>query len=147
MYRQYIDGDNSALEQLVQDYGDGLVRFAYVFVRDSSAAEDIMEETFATLIVKRKRFVGRAPFKTYLYKIARNKCIGRLRFNKRFVPLQDVENVLSSNQDVEDDFLRCERYAELYRCMNNFPRQYKDVFARCYGDNRFLYADICRKQL
>lgn len=132
LYRRYLDGDNSALEQLVQDYGNGLVRFAYVYVRDSSAAEDIMEDTFATLIIKRKRFSEVASFKTYLYKIARNKCIDRLRFNKRFVPFDDVENVLSSGCDVERDVLQCERFEELYRCIDKLPRQYKDVLSLVY---------------
>ena len=131
LYAQYLNGDQSALTQLVQTYGNGLVRFAYCFVKDAMTAEDIAEDTFATLIVKRKRFSARASFKTYLYKIARNKCIDYLRFHKRFVPLDDLSNVLCS-QDVDSLVELTERNATLYKCMQSLPRQYCDVLMLTY---------------
>ena len=131
LYAQYLDGDDTALEQLVQTYSDGLVRFAYCFVKNSSVAEDIAEDTFATLIVKRKRFSPRASFKTYLYKIARNKCLDHLRFNRRFVPLDDLDNVLASG-DVNATVETSERATILYTCMQQLPTQYNYVLTLTY---------------
>lgn len=131
LYAQYLSGDESALTQLVQTYGDGLVRFAYCFVKDAMTAEDIAEDTFATLIVKRKRFSPRASFKTYLYKIARNKCVDYLRFKRRFVPLDDLSNVLSAS-DVDTDVDLTERAKTLYKCMQCLPLQYRNVLTLTY---------------
>lgn len=131
LYAQYLRGNKSALEKLVQTYGDGLVRFAYCFVKDSNVAEDIAEETFATLIVRRKRFSPRASFKTYLYKIAKNKCYDYLRFHKRFVPLDDLENVLGSG-DVCESVEVNERAATLYKCMQNLVPQYRYALMLIY---------------
>lgn len=131
LYAQYLDGDQSALTQLVEMYGDGLVRFAYCFVKDSMTAEDIAEDAFATLIFKRKRFSSRASFKTYLYKIARNKCLDYLRFNRRFVPLDDLSNVLSSS-DVNGEAELTERNETLYKCLQDLPTQYRDVLLLVY---------------
>ena len=55
-YRRFLDGEERAIEELVLAYGDSLVRFAYCYVKDSAAAEDIMEDAFASFLAKRKRF-------------------------------------------------------------------------------------------
>lgn len=131
LYSKYLDGDDNALEQLVELYSDGLVRFAYCFVKDSAVAEDVAADAFATLIFKRKRFSPRASFKTYLYKIARNKCLDYLRYHKRFVPLDDLSNVLASN-DGADNVEARERATILYRCMQGLNPQYRYVLTLTY---------------
>lgn len=133
LYAQYLDGDDSALERLVKLYYDGLVRFAYCFVKDSAVSEDIVADAFATLIVKRKRFFQRASFKTYLYKIVRNKCLDCLRYHKRFVPLDDLVNVLSSN-DVESSVEADEQKITLYKCLQELNAQYRYVLTLAYID-------------
>ena len=133
LYTEYLNGDEAALEQLVQTYGDGLVRFAYCFVKDSMTAEDIAEDTFATLIFKRKRFDGKVTFKTYLYKIARNKCIDYLRLHRRFVPLDDVANVLAVD-NVDGTVELSESAATLYKALQRLPLQYRDVLMLTYID-------------
>ena len=55
LYAAFLGGDQSALEQLVMMHGDALTRFAYCIVRNDAAAEDVMADTFATLIVRRKK--------------------------------------------------------------------------------------------
>lgn len=131
LYAQYLDGDDAALEALVKQYFDGLVRFAYCIVRDSNVAEDVVSDAFASLIVRRKRFFGRAYFKTYLYKIVRNKSVDYLRFHRRFVPLEDLENTLCS-QDVEGSIEQSERAELLYRCMQELPEQYRNALLLIY---------------
>ncbi len=131
LYTAYLNGDESALEQLVKLYYDGLVRFAYCFVKSAAVAEDVVADAYATLIVKRKRFFSRASFKTYLYKTVRNKCIDYLRFHKRFVPLDDLQNVLSTN-DVDGAVEMNERLAFLYKCMQSLAPQYRYVLTLVY---------------
>lgn len=143
LYAQYLEGDDFALEQLVSAYGDGLVRFAYCFVRDSAAAEDIAEDAFATLIIRRKRFAPGASFKTYLYRIVRNKCVDYLRFNRRFTPLDDLTNVLGSTSDVDGYVEQCDRNATLYKCMQALPPDYCRVLTLTYIEN-FNIADASR---
>lgn len=83
LYNLFLSGDGGALEELVRLYSDDLVRFACLFVGNAAEAEDVMADTFAALIVKRKKFREEATFKTYLYKIARNKAMDVLRARKK----------------------------------------------------------------
>lgn len=141
LYLQYVNGNASALQQLVEMYSDGLVRFAYCFVASSDVAEDIMEDTFAAIVATKRRFSPRAVFKTYLYKIARNKCVDHIRFHKRFVPLCDLENVLVF-ADVETDVEKRERQRALYKCLQQLPREYRDVLQLSYLEG-FETQEVC----
>ena len=142
LYAQFLKGDISALEELIRIYSDNLIRFAYLYVKDSYLAEDVAEDTFAALFIKRKRFTSRAKFKTYLYQIAKNKCIDCLRKDVRNLSIYDMENVLQG-ASVEEDFLTRERNKKLYRCVHALPEQYKDVVYLAYLDG-FEIAEICQ---
>ncbi|MDE6201686.1 MAG: RNA polymerase sigma factor [Clostridiales bacterium] len=131
LYNKYLRGDNEALEQLVIEYGDGLIGYAYCFLRDFAAAEDVMEDTFATLIVKRKRFEARAPFEAYLFRIARNKCLDRLRKAKRETRLDDSTE-LAATSNAEDDALKIVRDEKVYKAMLTLPQDYRTVLYLTY---------------
>lgn len=116
-------GDVDAVKQFVTVYSDALVRFAYIFVKDSTLAEDIASETIATVLFKQKSKVN---CEAYLYKIARNKCIDAIRKRKRVVPIEDIENVLYADS-TEDVFIKYERKSLIYKCIQKLPIQYKDI--------------------
>lgn len=139
LYRRYLKGDNAALEALVGMYSDALVRFAYGYVGDTAAAEDVMADTFAALIVKRKEFREEAKFKTYLYRIARNKAIDFLRANKRQLPLE--EQCVRAPSAEEDVFLR-ERERQLFAFIKTLPSQYAEVLQLYYFEG-FSAEQMC----
>lgn len=141
MYLQFLQGDESMLEKLVAAYSDGLVAFAYCIVSDSAVAEDVVEDAFATLIVRRRHFSPKAKFKTYLYKIVRNKCLDYLRFHKKFVPLCDVENVLATNC-TEESLEQSEMRQTVLNCLSQLPVQYRDVLQLSYLEG-FSVDEIC----
>ena len=141
-YRRFLQGDNAALETLVREYSDALVRFAYCYVKDSATAEDIMEDAFATMIVKRRQFSGAENFRAYLYKIVRNKCLDHLRFRKKYLPISDLENVLCG-AETEKDVVRRARNHTIYRCMQQLPSQYEEVLYLAYFEDCGV-DEICK---
>lgn len=134
LYLRFLQGDNGALEELVRMYSDALVRFAYCYVKDAAAAEDIMENAFASLIVKRKRFSSDGNIRAYLYKAVRNKSIDYLRAHKKFVPLTDFEKVIRSGE-TETSVLRKECNRTIYRCMQKLPTQYQETLYLAYFED------------
>lgn len=131
LYENRIICDNAALSRFVENYFDSLVRFAYCFVRDSAVAEDAVEDAFAVLVIKRKKFASEQALKAYLYKVTRSKCVDYLRFHKRFVPLCDLENVLSG-ESAETSVCRSEMYEQTYRALQKLPPNYRDVLTLVY---------------
>ena len=95
-YHRFLEGDESGLEELVEAYSDNLIFFINSFMNNLTLSEDLMSDTFLELILKKPRFVGDSSFKTYLFKIGRNKAFDCLRKQKRTltltVPFHNAEN-------------------------------------------------------
>ncbi len=72
-------GDPAALSALFETYADRIYRLALGILRDPAAAEDIVQETFLSAIRHLDRFEGRSSLGTWLYRVAYNACIDRLR--------------------------------------------------------------------
>lgn len=130
-YRRYLQGDENALEELIREYSDPLVRFALCLVKDISVAEDVVEDAFATLLFKRRHFSERDNFRAYLYRIVRNKCMDFLRFHKRHTTIEPLENILVGGDLYKETEMR-ERNEKLWSCINALPLQYKDVLYLVY---------------
>lgn len=130
-YRRFLQGDSQALEMLIRTYSDALVRFAYSYVKNSAAAEDLVGDTMALLFIKRKHFASENQLKSYLYKVTRSRCVDYLRKHKNEVPLEDVENVLTSDS-AESGYLRRDRDKKLYTCMQKLPEQYREILQLTY---------------
>lgn len=141
-YNQYLKGDKNALDNFVRTYSDSLTRYAYCYLNDSAAAEDVMEETIATLIVKRKHFADAAHFHAYLYKVARNKSIDYLRRRGKALPIEDIEEVISS-ENLEDAVMKKERNQILYVCMQALPPQYREALYLSYFEG-LSTNEVCR---
>ena len=57
-YRRFLDGDDNGFVGIVRDYKDGLILFLGSFVRNLSIAEDLAEDTFVKLGIKKPHFSG-----------------------------------------------------------------------------------------
>lgn len=141
-YERYLLGNKSALDELVRTYSDTLTRYAYCYLCDSAAAEDVMEETIATLIVKRKHFHDAAHFHAYLYKVARNKSIDYLRRRRKQIPLEDIEELITSD-NLEESVMRKERNRTIYICMQKLPAQYREALYLSYFEG-LSTEEVCR---
>ncbi len=140
-YRRFLQGDRHALEDLVRTYSDGLTRYAYLYVRDDAAAEDVMEESFATLLIRQKQLPDVLHFKAYLYRIARNKCLDYLRAQRRTQPLPDFDGRLV-HAGMEEDVADRLRDETVFQALQALQKDYRDVLYFSYFDG-YKIAEIC----
>jgi len=75
-------GDRQAFEELFTFYRDDVFRFAYLVVRDSTLAQDVVQETFLKVFRSIDKFQFRSSFKSWLYRVAVNEAITLLRRRK-----------------------------------------------------------------
>jgi len=128
-YQQFVDGDKSGLEKLVEMYNDSIVFYINGFVNSVSVSEDIAADTFVELIVRKNKYKKDYLFKTWLYKIARNNAIDYLRKQSRwrFYPIEDSENELVENEVLENSVLKSEQNKQLHNAIKNMHNDYRDV--------------------
>ena len=75
-------GDRAALSGLVNKYSERIYNLALHILRNKEDAEDILQETFLNVIEKLHKFDGRSSFFTWIYRIAINASLMRLRKKK-----------------------------------------------------------------
>ena len=65
-------GDEAAFTALVQRYHAPLLHLAASFVPNRAVAEEVVQDTWQGVLQGLHRFQGRAPFRTWLYRILLN---------------------------------------------------------------------------
>ncbi len=93
------NGDISAGGILYSRYKKNVYYFTLKMVRDETAAEDIVQQTFMAMIEKIGTLQKNEIFRPWLFSIARNESLMMLR-RKNLVPLEGLE---ASAESVFDD--------------------------------------------
>jgi RNA polymerase sigma-70 factor (ECF subfamily) len=89
------DGDDEALNELMERHATPLFRFVYRFTGNETDAADLVQETFVKVYLNRAKFEPKAKFRTWLYTIAKNLCRDWARSRKR-KPLLTVGEIFES---------------------------------------------------
>ena len=134
-YRRFLQGDEQALGALVAAYRPGLRAYLYGIVRDWDLADDLTQETFVKLCLKKPRDKGGASFKTWLYTIGRRTALDYLRRRRvRTVPLDDCFD-LSGGDTPEDALLRKRATARLYAALEAMQPQHRQILYLVYFES------------
>ncbi len=132
-YLRFLAGDDNGMVELIRDYKDGLMLYLNGMVGNIHVAEELMEETFVRLAVRRPHFRGRSSFKTWLYAIGRNLALDDLRRRRREDPADPELLVREADAEtVEAAYLRDERSRTLHRAMGRLHPEYRTVLWLVY---------------
>lgn len=97
-------GDRKALATLVKNHEQTVYNFSFKICRDRDKAENIMQETFFSMVKHLNQFDGNSRLSTWLYRIVSNHCLmqARKEKNKYFISLNE--------NDDEDSELYTDKY-------------------------------------
>jgi RNA polymerase sigma factor (sigma-70 family) len=90
-----LSGDAAAWAEVQRQHRDPLHRFCQRFVVDPTDAADAVQETFLKAWQHRDSFRGESSFKAWLYRIAQNLCLNRLRQRGAPLSLDDEQNPIT----------------------------------------------------
>ena len=135
----YRDGDSSAFKALFQRYRGPLFNFLLRRVRDRSRAEELYQEVWTKVIERCEEFRGDSKFSTWLYTIARNRCIDharRMKFrahNSLDAPRRDsdqplVERVANPGPSTEQLATGATLKERIALAVEELPDDQKEVF-------------------
>ncbi len=80
------------VERVVHTYGNMLFRLCLITLGNASDAEDVIQETMITYLLKKSEFKDAEHEKAWLITVASNKCKDLLRFRARH-PMIDLEQI------------------------------------------------------
>src|SRR5215212_5596567 len=84
------EGDEAAFNRLMARYRPAVYAFLRALFNDPGRAEDGTQETFLRLWLARHRYRPEAPLRSYLFRIARNYFLNRLRDEPEAVELAET---------------------------------------------------------
>ena len=133
-YRRFLDGDDNGITEIVENYKDGLILYLNGYVKNIFVAEELTEDTFFRLMIKKPKYSGKSTFKSWLYAIGRNVAVDYIRHNSKIlnVPIDDVENYLIEEQSLEQAYIKEENKIIVNKALNELIPEYRNVLWLTY---------------
>jgi len=120
LLQRWRDGDQGAGEALCARHFDDVYRFFEHKI--PGEADDLTQQTFLACIKARDQFLGRSTFRTYLFSIARNELITRLRRIPKFehvdLEVSSLDELVSSPSS---ELRKHEELAQMQAALRQLP--------------------------
>ncbi|WP_071396678.1 RNA polymerase sigma factor SigW [Bacillus tuaregi] len=140
--KQVLKGDRNAFGEIVEIYKDKVFQLSFRMLGNRHEAEDIAQEAFIRAYVNIQSYNINLKFSTWLYRIATNLCIDRIRKKKPDYYL-DAEvagtegltmysQIPSKTRLPEDDVESLELQDTIQREISNLPEKYRTVIVLKY---------------
>lgn len=117
------------LEEVYQRYSRELFLYLYTLLRDTSTAEDILQETFLKAFLSLDK--THPNFRAWLYKVGKNECLNYLKRQKKIVPEADLEPFYESSCPL-DNILKKEQNRMLLEALIKLPILSREVLVMQY---------------
>tara|TARA_X000001036_G_scaffold430892_1_gene464294 strand:+ start:129 stop:707 length:579 start_codon:yes stop_codon:yes gene_type:complete len=109
LIKEFQNGDRNAYTQLVTRYRDKIISFLYRYMHDMDSAEDLAQEAFFKVYLKKDSYKETYKFSTWLFTIASNLAKTELRKLKRrkTSSISDInkdgnsDNIFTTGDDIE----------------------------------------------
>jgi len=147
LVKDYINGNERALEVLVNRHQQRIFNFIFSKVRDREVTEDIFQDTFIKVIntLKNGKYNEEGKFLPWVMRISYNLLIDYFRKNKRIPKFEstkeefDIFDILGNGeQNIEDSMIKDQIVNEVRRLVEELPEDQKEVLVmRLYKDLSF----------
>ncbi len=146
LVRDYMSGDERALELLINKHNQRLSSFIYSKVQDREVTEDIFQDTFMKVIrtLKRGSYNEEGKFLPWVMRIAYNLIMDHFRRNKRLPKFQsngdfNIFSVIGDEQlNAESQLIKDQIDCDLEQLIEELPEDQKRVLQmRIYQDMSF----------
>jgi RNA polymerase sigma-70 factor (ECF subfamily) len=115
------DDRRGALTALMRLYGDAIYRHCYGTLLDADLAADVHQTVFVEAWRDLPRFHRRSSFKTWLFAIARHRCLDALKIGRRrrarFTGDEDAPEPVDPTRDAESDLAARSDLPPLENCL------------------------------
>lgn len=137
----------AALAVLMDGYGSALYRFCRQMVRDDHLAEDAHQLAFVQAYEGFSRFERRSSLRTWLFGIARHRCLDAIksarRRGSRFEALDDLAEEAASDAEQEEHVLRTKVSRILAGCLEQLKPPVRTAVLLRYREG-FSYPEMAR---
>ncbi|HET7294075.1 MAG TPA: RNA polymerase sigma factor [Vicinamibacteria bacterium] len=134
LLRLLRDGDEAAFTALYRRWQGPVYRFALRMSGREALADDVVQETFLTVVHGMPGFeAGRGSLAGWLFGVARNQILRRLRRERPFIPLSDhgAAAEVPASDDVFAEVAERRELERLRRAVLALPEHYREALVLC----------------
>ena len=133
---EYQAGHQKAVEVLYERYKNPILNFSIRILGHRADAEDVTGEVFLALVSEKYTPNSQAKFSTWLYTVARNSCLSRLRKKKNLVSVwftskksgeTEEWDILDSNSDFRENLRLKESSLQIKHALEKLPMEQKEA--------------------
>lgn len=129
-------GDKSAMKALYERHSGPLFQFLRTRIGgDAFEAADVMQEAFIEVWRSAGRYEGRSSVKTWLFGIARNKAIDRIRKLSRTSVQEPDEAVADDAPNPEEVITAASDAVQLRNCIDKLGGPHKSAIRLAFFDD------------
>ncbi len=124
------DGNKKAWEMLVTKYYNPLLNFILSMIRSEATAEELLQDVFVNIWIKKDSLDIKTSLKAYLYRASRNHTLNHIKRKQLEANYQDsLSNSFQyHNNSTEEDYNLNELESKLYRSIESLPENCREVF-------------------
>lgn len=139
---QIVQGDTSVFGVLVDRYKEMIFTLALKMIKNREEAEEVSQDTFIKIYNSLNKFKGDSKFSTWIYKIAYNTCLDRLKKNKKEENSISIDEFSDHLVKTLDNALSAleekERKQTIQNCLNLLSREENFLLTLYYFDDQNL---------
>lgn len=137
-FRSFQKGEEQGFDYLFELYYKPLTHFAFVFLKETQASEDVVQESFIKLWEKRETIGSLSAIKPYLYTSVRNRCIDLLRrqVHQEAYVIHINKLPRENAPDVTEKIITSEAMHQIYIALQKLPSKYKQVLNMLYVEGK-----------
>lgn len=139
---QIIEGDTKAFAILVERYKDLVFTLTIRMLKNREEAEEVSQDTFIKVYKSLSRFKGDSKFSTWIYRVAYNTCLDRIKKNKR--QLNEIaideftEHKIKTIDDALENLETFEQQRTIQECIQQLPSDDSFILTLFYYEDLSL---------
>ncbi len=137
-----IAGNTNAFAVLVDNYKDMVFTLAFRMLKNREEAEEVSQDSFIKIYKSLNKFKGDSKFSTWVYRVAYNTCLDRIKKHKRsqtHIPIDTfTEHHIKTVETALDKLEQEERKQAVQNCLQLLPSEDSFLLTLYYFEEQSL---------
>lgn len=140
--KKILEGDSNSFGVIVERYQNMVFALALKMLKHREESEEVSQDTFIKVYKSLSKFNGESKFSTWIYRIAYNTCLDRIKKNSKYnndVEINDVtSNEIFQAENIFDSLENKERSIIIKECMDKLPEDERVIMHLFYFEELSL---------
>ena len=127
LYKEFLNGNEEAFNNIIRKYRKPLISFISRLVKSVEVAEDIAQDTFVYVLMNKTEYDFKYSLKTYLYTIAKCRAINYLKRERKVVSYDEAYMREKEETYIDEYLIKEEEKKEIYDAITRLKKSHQVI--------------------